>query len=67
MMAKISVKGKDQAELYAWLTKADQNGVTDAEVTWNFQKFLIGEDGQFLTYFSPKVDPLAQEIVNWLK
>lgn len=67
MMAKISVKGKDQAELYAWLTKADLNGVTDAEVTWNFQKFLIGEDGQLLTYFSPKVDPLSEEIVNWLK
>lgn len=67
LMSKISVKGKDQDPLYTWLTKASENGVIDAEVTWNFQKFLIGEDGQFLTYFSPKVDPLSEEIVNWLK
>ena len=67
LMSKISVKGSDQAPLYGWLTKASENGVIDAEVTWNFQKFLISEDGQFLTYFSPKVDPLSEEIVNWLK
>ena len=67
MMAKISVKGKEQHPLYAWLTNADENGVTDAQVTWNFQKFLIGEDGQWLTYFSPKVEPLSEEIVNWLE
>ena len=67
MMAKVSVKGKDQCELYSWLTKKEENGVTDAEVTWNFQKFLISEDGQLLTFFSPKTDPLAEEIVTWLK
>ena len=67
MMAKISVKGKEQHPLYAWLTKVEGNGVTDAPVTWNFQKFLIGEDGQWLTYFSPKVEPLSEEIVNWLE
>ncbi len=67
MMSKISVKGNDQHEVYAWLTSAEENGVKDAKVTWNFQKFLIGEDGQWLTYFSPKVDPLSEEIVNWLE
>ena len=67
MMSKISVKGSDQHPLYAWLTQASENGVADAKVTWNFQKFLIGEDGQWLTFFSPKVQPLSKDIVNWLK
>ena len=67
MMSKISVKGKDQHPLYAWLTKAEENGVMDADVKWNFQKFLVGEEGQWLTYFSPRTDPLDEEIVNWLK
>jgi len=67
LMAKISVKGKNQSPLYSWLTKVDENGVVDAPVTWNFQKFLIDEDGQWLTYFSPKTDPLSEEIVNWLE
>ena len=67
IMSKISVKGNDQAEIYSWLTKASENGVADANVSWNFQKFLIDEDGQWLTYFSPKVDPLSDDIVNWLK
>lgn len=67
MMSKISVKGNDMDPLYHWLTEADKNGVMDAPVKWNFQKFLIGEDGQWLTYFSPRTDPLDEEIVNWLK
>lgn len=67
IMSKISVKGKDQAPVYTWLTKSDENGVMDAKVSWNFQKFLISEDGQWLTYFSPKVSPMSDEIIDWLK
>ena len=67
IMSKISVKGKGIHALYKWLTRKSDNGVINAPVSWNFQKFLIGEDGQWLTYFSPKTDPLSVEIVNWLK
>lgn len=66
IMSKISVKGKDIHPLYKWLTRKSENGVINASVSWNFQKFLIGEEGQWLTYFSPKTDPLSEEIVNWL-
>ena len=41
MMSKISVKGADIDPLYKWLTQKSQNGVTDADVQWNFQKFMI--------------------------
>ena len=46
MMAKISVKGKDIAPLYQWLTHKSENGVSDAKIGWNFHKFLIEENGR---------------------
>lgn len=67
MMSKISVKGKRKHELYQWLTESAKNGVADAKVTWNFQKFLIDEDGRWLTFFPPKVKPMSEEVVSWLK
>ena len=53
MFSKISVKGKDMAPLYQFLTKKAQNGVVDAPVKWNFQKFLIDKNGKVVTFFSP--------------
>lgn len=66
MMEKISVKGKNQDPLYAWLTKKEQNGVENAKVKWNFQKFLIDENGNYVRSFAPSVEPLSDEIVNAL-
>lgn len=64
MMAKISVKGKDIAPLYKWLTQKSENGVEDASVSWNFQKFLIDENGNWIASFSPNTDPLSEKIIN---
>lgn len=46
MMAKISVKGKEIAPLYQWLTEKKLNGKEDASAQWNFQKFMIDENGK---------------------
>ncbi len=62
MMAKIDVKGTDIAPLYAWLTQKSENGVSDAEVQWNFNKFLIDENGQWVRHFVSKVTPLDSRI-----
>jgi glutathione peroxidase len=67
MMAKISVKGDDIAPLYAWLTQKSENGKQDAEVTWNFQKFLIDENGDWAGSFAPKTLPTAPEIIDWIE
>ncbi len=67
MMAKISVKGKDQHPLYQWLTTKALNGVMDAEVKWNFQKFLVDENGQLVDVAWPKESPYSEKIINWLK
>ena len=66
MMAKISVKGSDMHPLYQWLTKKSENGVLDSEVSWNFQKYLIDENGKLVGYFKPTVKPLSDEVVMWV-
>ncbi|MDR1645681.1 MAG: glutathione peroxidase [Tannerellaceae bacterium] len=67
MMEKISVKGDDIAPLYQWLTRKSENGKQDAEVTWNFQKFLIDENGDWAATFEPRTLPNAPEIIRWIE
>jgi glutathione peroxidase len=67
MMAKISVKGKDMAPLYKWLTSKNENGVMDAPVKWNFQKFMIDENGKFAGMIPPGEKPDSEKIVNWIQ
>lgn len=67
MMAKISVKGRDQHPLYAFLTKKDKNGLKDSSVKWNFQKYLIDENGVLVDVISPRTAPDDIQIINWIK
>ncbi len=66
MAAKISVKGKDMAPIYKWLTSKAENGVLDAEIKWNFNKFLLDENGKMLYYFESKVTPMSEELTGKL-
>jgi glutathione peroxidase len=66
MAAKISVKGDDTAPIYKWLCSKSENGVLDAEIKWNFNKFLIDENGKLLYYFDSKVTPLSDELTSKL-
>jgi glutathione peroxidase len=67
MMGKISVKGKDIDPVYKWLTSKAENGVMDADVTWNFQKFMIDENGKLVGMVSPGDSPQSDKIINWIK
>lgn len=67
MMSKISVKGKDMAPVYEFLTEKSKNGLEDSEVQWNFQKYLINEQGELVKIISPKTLPTDPEIVEWIK
>jgi glutathione peroxidase len=67
LASKISVKGDQQHPLYTWLTTKTLNQVEDAEVKWNFHKFLIGPDGKYLGSFGSKVDPLDAAITGLIK
>jgi len=66
MMSKVSVKGKNQAKIYQFLTKKELNGTTNSSVKWNFQKFLIDENGYVVKSISPKTSPLDANIVDWI-
>ena len=66
MAAKVSVKGEDVAPIYKWLCNKTENGVLDAEIKWNFGKFLLDEKGNLITYFSSKVTPMSEEITSKL-
>lgn len=67
MMSKISVKGKDIDPIYDWLTHQSENGVMDAEIEWNFQKFMIDENGKLVGKVLPKESPMCDKIINWIK
>lgn len=66
MAAKVSVKGDDQAPIFKWLCNKAENGVLDAEIKWNFGKFLLDEKGNLLAYFPSKVEPMSEEITSKL-
>lgn len=67
MMSKVSIIGQDTAEVYKWLQKQARNGVQDASVTWNFNKFLIDEAGQWVAHYPQQTSPYDPEIIAWLK
>lgn len=66
MADKISVKGDDMAPIYKYLKEqAAKKGMTDP-VTWNFGKFLLNEKGELIATFSPKTQPMSDDIVKYL-
>ena len=64
---KIDVKGDNISPVYKWLCSKSENGVLDATITWNFNKFLLDENGKLLAYFPSKVTPDSEEILKYLK
>ncbi len=66
MMSKISVKGDSIHPLYKWLTDKELNGIISTKVTWNFQKFMIDENGNLIDFVSPQKKPNTKEILNWI-
>lgn len=66
MMSKITVKGETTHPVFQWLVNAENNGVADFPVNWNFQKYLINEDGSLETCYDSKVEPTDERILSWL-
>ncbi|MCX7729271.1 MAG: glutathione peroxidase [Bacteroidia bacterium] len=67
IMEKISIKGKDVHPIYQWLTQKEKNGVKSSVVLWNFQKYLIDEDGYLVDYYTSATSPLSSKIINWIE
>lgn len=67
MFEKISVLGDDMSPIYKWLTSKDLNGWNDQQPKWNFNKYLIDENGNLVKYYSSAVKPMSDDIVSQLK
>jgi glutathione peroxidase len=63
MFSKVSVKGSDQTPLYKFLTSVDTKPKGKGDVSWNFEKFLIGKDGSVVARFEPKTKPDDPKVV----
>jgi glutathione peroxidase len=66
MMSKVQIITGDTAPVYKWLQRADMNGVSNAQITWNFNKFLIDEAGNWVRHILSPVSPLDTSITNWI-
>lgn len=64
---KIDVKGKNQHPVYQWLTNKTINGVSDADISWNFNKILISPEGNWMQHFGSSTKPLDNAITSLLK
>ncbi len=61
---KINVKGDEQNPIYTWLTKKELNGKKSSSVKWNFQKYLVDENGEFIDYYYSITKPLSTRITR---
>ena len=60
-------KGKEQNEVFKWLSDSTLNGWNTHDPSWNFGKYLVDENGKLLNYYSSGVDPMDEKILNALK
>jgi glutathione peroxidase len=64
LFEKIDVNGEGRHPLYAELTEtADAEGAA-GDVQWNFEKFLVGADGEVLARFRPRTEPEDEAVVK---
>ncbi len=66
LSAKIEIKNNTHP-IYQFLTQKALNGVSDNEVKWNFQKYLLNENGEFMHVFPSSVSPLDETILNFIE
>lgn len=66
MMSKINVVGEEMDPIYKFLTQKEKNGVMDSKVTWNFQKYLLNEEGILEKVIDPRTSPDDSEVIDWI-
>ncbi len=63
MMSKVSVKGDDIHPLFKWLI-SESNPDFTGDIKWNFEKFLLNENGKLIHRFKTKVEPMSEELLK---
>ncbi len=64
LFAKIEVNGEDAAPLYKHLTALDTEPKGPGKIDWNFEKFIIGRNGEVVARFAPRTKPDAPEVIK---
>jgi glutathione peroxidase len=68
MFSKVVVKkldnGPEPCPLYQYLTSKETDPKFAGEITWNFEKFLVGRNGEIVKRFAPRVKPDSEEVVK---
>ncbi len=67
LTTRVDVKGPDTTPIYKYLCNKSENGVLDATISWNFNKFVIDEKGNLLVHFDSKVTPESPELLKYLE
>jgi Glutathione peroxidase len=67
LMEKSVVKGAQKNNVFKWLTEKSRNGWNEVEPSWNFNKYLIDEQGRLIAHWPSKITPTSNEIVSKLK
>lgn len=67
LTAKVQIKGEHKHPIYRWLTAKAENGHSDSMVSWNFQKYLLDENGHLLAVFPPACDPFDPALLDYLE
>jgi glutathione peroxidase len=67
MQKSVVIKGKDQNDVFKWLTDPSENGWNSKPPSWNFSKYLVDENGSLINYFGPSVSPSGKVIERAVK
>jgi glutathione peroxidase len=64
LFAKIEVNGDGACPLYKHLTALETKPTGAGKISWNFEKLVIGRNGEVVARFSPRTTPDAPEVVK---
>jgi len=64
MFAKVNVNGEQSCDLYKYLTALDAKPKGKGKISWNFEKFIIGRNGEVVARFAPATKPDDPEMLN---
>ena len=66
IMSTVFIRTGPVTPLYSWLQSAALNGVASHTVSWNFNKYLIDRQGNWVQWYDSPVSPLDPAITNWI-
>jgi len=67
LTTRVDVKGDNTTPVYKYLCNKTENGVLDATISWNFNKFIIDENGNLIAHFDSKVTPDSEELLKYIR